>query len=115
MFVNNFLIICNFPGAFLVPYLFFLLTIGIPLLLLEFSVGQFTSGAVGFWMFCPLFQGIQLLSFLRMFVVMTFYIVMLSWAALYLSYALLPEIPWIECERPWASNCKNSAKNRVIS
>lgn len=46
-------------GAFLVPYVLFLLTCGIPMFLLETAMGQFTSqGCITCWRhFCPLFEG----------------------------------------------------------
>lgn len=46
-------------GAFLVPYLVFVVTCGIPLFLLETSVGQYTQeGSITCWRkLCPLAQG----------------------------------------------------------
>lgn len=51
-------------GVFFIPYLLFLFTCGIPLFLLETSLGQFTKqSSVTFWRrICPLFEG-QLLFF----------------------------------------------------
>jgi len=45
-------------GAFLVPYLSFLILGGAPVLMLEVGLGQYMSEA-GFsaWNICPLFQG----------------------------------------------------------
>lgn len=47
-------------GAFLVPYVLFLLSCGIPMFLLETAMGQFTSqGCITCWRhFCPLFEGL---------------------------------------------------------
>lgn len=49
----------HFLGAFLVPYVLFLLTCGIPMFLVETAMGQFTSqGCITCWRyFCPLFEG----------------------------------------------------------
>lgn len=46
-------------GVFFVPYLLFLVLCGIPLFLLETSLGQYTSlGGVSAWRnMCPLFGG----------------------------------------------------------
>lgn len=51
-------------GVFFVPYLLFLVLCGIPLFLLETSLGQYTSlGGVSAWRnMCPLFGG-TLISF----------------------------------------------------
>jgi len=44
------LIIPHFPGAFLIPYLILLVLEGMPLLLLEFAIGQrLRKGSVGVW------------------------------------------------------------------
>lgn len=49
------------PGVFFIPYLLFLVLCGIPLFLLETSLGQYTSlGGVSAWRaICPLFGGIH--------------------------------------------------------
>lgn len=48
-----------FPGAFLVPYLLMLVVLGIPLLYMELTVGQYTRrGPVhALAIVCPLFKG----------------------------------------------------------
>lgn len=51
-------------GAFLVPYLVFVVTCGVPLFLLETTVGQFTQeGSITCWRkLCPLAEGRALLQ-----------------------------------------------------
>lgn len=46
-------------GVFLIPYLIFLFACGIPLFLMEISLGQYTSqGSITCWRkICPLFEG----------------------------------------------------------
>lgn len=47
-----------FAGAFLIPFLFFLFFVGLPLYTLEVTVGQFSGkGIVKVWDVCPLFRG----------------------------------------------------------
>lgn len=53
---------CNFgfcPGVFFIPYILFLFACGIPLFLLETSLGQYTKqGGITCWKkICPLFEG----------------------------------------------------------
>ena len=44
------LLIIHFQGAFLIPYLILLVLEGMPLLLLEFGIGQrLRKGSVGVW------------------------------------------------------------------
>lgn len=49
---------CICAGAFLVPYLFFMLIAGMPLFYMELALGQFNrEGAAGVWKICPIFKG----------------------------------------------------------
>lgn len=45
-------------GAFLVPYLLFMVIAGMPLFYMELALGQFNrEGAAGVWKICPLLKG----------------------------------------------------------
>lgn len=45
-------------GAFLVPYLFFMVIAGMPLFYMELALGQFNrEGAAGVWKICPVLKG----------------------------------------------------------
>lgn len=45
-------------GAFLVPYLLFMLIAGMPLFYMELALGQFNrEGAAGVWKICPILKG----------------------------------------------------------
>lgn len=48
----------KWTGCFLIPYLICLIVAGVPALVLEIGVGQYTSqGGITAWKICPLFQG----------------------------------------------------------
>lgn len=45
-------------GAFLVPYLLFMVIAGMPLFYMELALGQFNrEGAAGVWKICPVLKG----------------------------------------------------------
>ena len=49
-----------FAGAFLIPYLIMLTLVGIPMLFMEFSFGQYIGlGPLTVWKTCPLFKGMS--------------------------------------------------------
>src|SRR6218665_614143 len=53
-FINGF----SFSGAFLVPYVIYMLLMGMPLVVLEMGYGQFSSlSPIAVWRMSPLFQG----------------------------------------------------------
>ncbi|KAK0149530.1 Sodium- and chloride-dependent GABA transporter 2 [Merluccius polli] len=77
----------NGGGVFFVPYLLFLVVCGVPLFLLETSLGQYTSlGGVSAWRaICPLFGGLGYASQLMMLHGCVYYIIILAWALFYLA------------------------------
>nr|XP_046264519.1 sodium- and chloride-dependent GABA transporter 3-like [Scatophagus argus] len=97
----------NGGGAFLVPYGLLAVFCGIPLFLLETSVGQCTQeGFITCWRkLCPLAQGIgygQLVKKLYDFT----YIIIQVWALLYLVFSFGSQLPWATCENTWnTANC----------
>ncbi|TDG96200.1 hypothetical protein EPR50_G00237470 [Perca flavescens] len=93
----------NGGGVFFVPYLLFLVLCGIPLFLLETSLGQYTSmGGVGAWRtICPLFGGLGYASQVMILHGCVYYIVILAWALFYLTYSFEAELPWSHCNNTW--------------
>ncbi|MEQ2241398.1 hypothetical protein ILYODFUR_024835, partial [Ilyodon furcidens] len=92
----------NGGGAFLVPYSLLAVVCGIPLFLLESSVGQCTQeGFITCWTkLCPLAQGIgvgQLMISLCFFI----YILIEAWAFFYLMFSFRSHLPWASCNNTW--------------
>ncbi|XP_037124071.1 sodium- and chloride-dependent GABA transporter 2-like [Syngnathus acus] len=79
----------NGGGAFLVPYLVFVVTCGVPLFLLETTMGQHTQeGAITCWRkLCPLAEGIGYGGQLILLYTGVTYMIILAWALLYLVFS----------------------------
>ncbi|CAH8680877.1 unnamed protein product [Schistosoma rodhaini] len=92
----------NGGGAFLIPYFISVLLAGIPLFLLEVTVGQLTRrGVIAAWNICPLFQGIGYACTLINFFLNCYYTVILTWAFHYIFSSFTNELPWTKCDQSW--------------
>ncbi|XP_049582191.1 sodium- and chloride-dependent GABA transporter 2-like isoform X2 [Syngnathus scovelli] len=93
----------NGGGAFLVPYLVFVVTCGVPLFLLETTMGQHTQeGGVTCWRkLCPLAEGIGYGGQLILLYSCTTYIIILAWALFYLLFSFHSQLPWSTCDNYW--------------
>ncbi len=85
-------------GAFLIPYLIALLVLGIPLLILEFGLGQkIQKGAMdAFKHLNPKLQGIGLGAVISGFVVVVYYAAVMAWALIYFIKSFNLKLPWAE-------------------
>uniref|UniRef100_A0A3B1IIJ0 Transporter n=1 Tax=Astyanax mexicanus TaxID=7994 RepID=A0A3B1IIJ0_ASTMX len=96
-------------GAFLIPYIIMLFVCGIPLLFMEYAIGQYTRlGPVhGLAKICPLFKGVGLATVVISFVLATYYNVLMTWALYYLFNSFGSNLPWQSCNNTWnaLSNC----------
>lgn len=93
----------NGGGVFFIPYVLFLFTCGIPLFLLETSLGQYTQqGGITCWKkLCPLFEGMGYGSQVVVLYSSIYYIIILAWAFLYLFSSFSSELPWASCRNSW--------------
>uniref|UniRef100_A0A672Z321 Transporter n=1 Tax=Sphaeramia orbicularis TaxID=375764 RepID=A0A672Z321_9TELE len=93
----------NGGGVFFIPYILFLFTCGIPLFLLETSLGQYTQqGSITCWKkICPLFEGMGYGSQVVVLYSSIYYIIILAWAFLYLFSSFSSELPWASCRNSW--------------
>ncbi|XP_039627782.1 sodium- and chloride-dependent GABA transporter 1 isoform X2 [Polypterus senegalus] len=98
-------------GAFLIPYLVMLLLCGIPLLFMEFSIGQYTRlGPVhAMAKICPLLKGVGVATVAISFILCTYYNVIITWALYYLFNSFQSTMPWQTCNNTWniPENCSS--------
>lgn len=73
-------------GAFLIPYLMALVFVGVPMLILEFAVGQkMQQGAPGTYKeLDPRFGGLGILALVSSFIIVSYYAVVMAWSSIYL-------------------------------
>ncbi|XP_064621443.1 sodium- and chloride-dependent glycine transporter 1-like [Lineus longissimus] len=100
----------NGGGAFLIPYFFFLFVSGIPLFIMELSIGQFSSsGPITVWNICPLFKGLGWGMVLVSLLCTIYYQTIISWVLYYLAMSFkgfTGELPWSSCNNTWnTENC----------
>ncbi|KAM4579005.1 sodium- and chloride-dependent GABA transporter ine [Fundulus diaphanus] len=104
-------------GAFIIPYITMVFLCGIPLLYMEFAVGQYTRlGPVhAFAKICPLFKGVGLATIVISFVFCTFYNVLMGWALFYLFNSFRGTLPWASCNNTWnvVENCSSGFPGNV--
>jgi len=104
----------NGGGAFLIPYFIAMLTCGIPLFLLEVSVGQYlgVGGMSVVGQLCPIFKGVGFSALMMVFLECVYYVIVVAWTLFYILntfYNIADGLPWSSCEKgngTWAkSDC----------
>lgn len=100
----------------MVPYLICVVTAGIPILILESGLGQYwQTGGLTVWNnLCPMSKGVGLGSFVALFLLNIYYIIILAWALLYLVNSFQSPLPWSHCNNPWNTpSCVAIVKGNV--
>ncbi|XP_068195978.1 sodium- and chloride-dependent GABA transporter 3-like [Antennarius striatus] len=92
----------NGGGAFLVPYGLLAVFTGIPLFLLEISIGQYTQeGFITCWTkLCPLAKGLGIGQLVMEFWTVP-YVIIEAWALFYLAFSFRSQIAWATCDNTW--------------
>uniref|UniRef100_A0A668A8G6 Transporter n=1 Tax=Myripristis murdjan TaxID=586833 RepID=A0A668A8G6_9TELE len=104
-------------GAFLVPYLLMLVVLGLPLLYMELTLGQYMRrGPVqALANACPLLKGVGMASVAISFIMCTYYNVVITWGLYYLFSSFQAPLPWQNCNNTWNTpNCTDHANNSNI-
>uniref|UniRef100_A0A8C6UX40 Transporter n=1 Tax=Neogobius melanostomus TaxID=47308 RepID=A0A8C6UX40_9GOBI len=113
----------NGGGAFLIPYLIFLFTCGVPVFFLEVALGQFTSeGGITCWRkISPLFEGLGYGTQVIVTLLNFYYIIVLAWGIFYLYFSFSWDLPWSSCNNTWnTENCvefqrRNASDNQTFN
>eukprot|EP00121_Abeoforma_whisleri_P011876 Awhi_evm1s10958 len=83
-------------GSFFIPYFISLIVLGIPMLILELSIGQvFQSAAVaGMSKVNKRYSGLGLAGATASFLICCYYCVVMGWSLIYLVESFFPTLPW---------------------
>ncbi|CAB4016646.1 sodium-dependent neutral amino acid transporter B(0)AT1-like isoform X2 [Paramuricea clavata] len=86
----------NGGGAFLIPYVIFMFIEGIPLMLLEFAIGQKMRGtAVRIWKdIHPALFGVGIGCLMVSLLLCMYYVIVIAWCLLYLFISMTKNLPW---------------------
>ncbi|XP_031434328.2 sodium- and chloride-dependent GABA transporter ine-like [Clupea harengus] len=99
----------NGGGAFFIPYVIMLFLCALPLLLMEFTVGQFTQcgPAQAFKKICPLLKGIGMGTVVVSFILIGYFNTLMSWILFYFFSSFSSPLPWQSCNNTWnvLENC----------
>ncbi|CAF0970177.1 unnamed protein product [Adineta ricciae] len=96
----------NGGAAFVIPYVLICVLCGIPLLMMETALGQFSrKGPVGCWEFAPAMRGIGIASVTISFFGALYYVMIMVWGGLYLYHSFAS----IGCRLPWSDEVGDDA------
>ncbi|KAJ7338382.1 hypothetical protein JRQ81_011718 [Phrynocephalus forsythii] len=86
-------------GAFMIPFLILLVLEGIPLLHLEFAIGQrLRKGSVGVWSSIhPALKGVGIAAMFVSFLVGLYYNTIIAWVMWYFFNSFQDPLPWSQC------------------
>ena len=107
----------NGGGAFLIPYIFFVVTCGLPLVFLEIVLGQYTGkSGIMVWNICPILMGCGVAGFFMLFLVVSYYNVIVAWILYYLFSSFNRVLPWSNCDNEWnTQHCFDGTKTDTFN
>ncbi|KAM5138262.1 sodium- and chloride-dependent glycine transporter 2 [Mantella aurantiaca] len=87
---------------------------GIPIFLLEVSLGQFASqGPISVWKAIPALQGCGIAMLIISVLIAIYYNIIMCYTLFYLFASLVYVLPWASCTNPWNTpDCKD--KDRLL-
>ncbi|XP_055352331.1 sodium-dependent proline transporter-like isoform X2 [Paramacrobiotus metropolitanus] len=122
-FVNGLFYLWRFPylaylfggGSFLLAYFIILVLMGIPMILLEIALGQYTgTGPVKiFQRLSPFFGGLGYAIIANQFLICTYYAMILAWAFFYLFASFTNDLPWTHCGSTYSGPFCHSTNDAI--
>ncbi|XP_060066194.1 sodium- and chloride-dependent glycine transporter 1-like [Ylistrum balloti] len=103
----------NGGGAFLIPYWFMQIFVGMPLFYMELCFGQFASlGPLAIWKINPLFKGLGYCSVISSALIGLYYNVIIAYCIYYFFASMTDLLPWaLETDIAAGSNSTNVTVN----
>lgn len=88
----------------MIPYFIAMFTCGIPLFLLEVSIGQYlgVGGMNVIGQICPIFKGVGYSAIMMVFLENVYYVIIVAWTIFYIVNALVNAgngLPWTDCSK----------------
>ncbi|XP_076164615.1 sodium- and chloride-dependent glycine transporter 1 isoform X3 [Ptiloglossa arizonensis] len=101
-----YLVYRNGGGAFLLPFVLMLITMGLPIFFLELVLGQYTGLGPNeaFARIAPAFQGLGYCTLVVIMLVMIYYMVIVAWSLFYVCVSFIPKLKWAYCDNDFNTN-----------
>ncbi|XP_064486399.1 uncharacterized protein LOC135398826 isoform X2 [Ornithodoros turicata] len=102
-------------ACFLIPYMVVLALIGVPMAVLELTIGQFLGrGALDMWNAVPVGKGVGMAMLLKTLITSSYRVVKDCYSFYYFLQAFQMELPWSNCFTWWGANVLNCVtRNRT--
>jgi solute carrier family 6 amino acid transporter-like protein 5/7/9/14 len=112
-----YLVYKNGGAVFFIPYVIMLFFVGMPIFMLELSLGQFTSsGPLTCWGMAPAFKGIGVGMCIVSGLVAIYYNMIIAWSLFYTFASFTSNLPWKKCDSEWASDfCEDYLDTSISS
>lgn len=95
----------NGGGVFLIIYFISMAFCGIPVFLLEVSLGQYlgAGGMTTIAQICPILKGVGIATMVMVTYYNIYYCVIVAWSLYYFvaSFVAIPDLPWNTCDGYW--------------
>ncbi|XP_051158286.1 sodium- and chloride-dependent glycine transporter 1-like [Leptopilina boulardi] len=95
-----YLVYRNGGGAFLIPFVLMLITMGLPIFFLELVIGQYSNvgPTSAFGRMAPAFQGLGYCTVVVMTLVNIYYMVIVAWTLFYMFASFSTKLMWAYCD-----------------